>query len=565
MLRTVLKVHDQFCGAGGSSIGVRRAANKYGGNIGVSLAMNHWKLAIETHSTNFPDTDHDCADMSAVDPRRYTSADILITSPECTNHSLAKGVKRKYQETNTLFGNITIDPSAERSRATMWDVPRFAEIHNYKLIIVENVVDARSWVMWNAWLHAMRNLGYLHKCVYLNSQHAHPTPQSRDRMYVVFWKKENKAPDLDIRPSAYCQKCDKDVESVQTWKNPRKQYGKYKSQYLYCCPHCGSVVDPYYYASFNCIDWSIQGQRIGDRKKALSPNTMKRIQHGIDKYGNQQLVLHGDHSSIIDRHHTMYTQTTRQIAALINPPMIVYCNNSSGYRNHIRKIDDVMETQTTHHGAGLLVPGFISKNYGGGFNPKYSPVGLNHPIGTITTKDSHSFAMMPHIVTSRYSSGVDCRVKDYNQPLPTQPGCNAHYVLGIPFMVENKGQSLSRGIDQPMSTLTTKVSHGILSTESVNAFLSYYYGKAQSSGIFDPIGTMTTKDRVGLILGSPENIDINDCTYRMLKPHEIQAAMAFESDYIICGNSKDKVKQLGNAVTPPAMELLIDRCIQTLL
>lgn len=116
-----------------------------------------------------------------------------------------------------------------------------------------------------------------------------------------------------------------------------------------------------------------------------------------------------------------------------------------------------------------------------------------------------------------------------------------------------------------MSTLTTKVSHGILSTESVNAFLSYYYGKAQSSGIFDPIGTMTTKDRVGLILGSPENIDINDCTYRMLKPHEIQAAMAFESDYIICGNSKDKVKQLGNAVTPPAMELLIDRCIQTLL
>ena len=31
------------------------------------------------------------------------------------------------------------------------------------------------------------------------------------------------------------------------------------------------------------------------------------------------------------------------------------------------------------------------------------------------------------------------------------------------------------------------------------------------------------------------------------------------------GSSKDKVKQLGNAVTPPVMELLIDRCIQTLL
>lgn len=186
-MSSTIKVHDQFCGAGGSSLGVRKASAKYGGNIEVSLAMNHWKIAIETHSTNFPDTDHDCADMSAVDPRRYPHADILITSPECTNHSLAKGVKRKLQQTETLFGNIEVDPAAERSRATMWDVPRFAEYHKYKAVIVENVVDARSWVLWEPWLHTMHKLGYLHKCVYLNSMHAHPTPQSRDRMYVVFW------------------------------------------------------------------------------------------------------------------------------------------------------------------------------------------------------------------------------------------------------------------------------------------------------------------------------------------------------------------------------------------
>lgn len=69
---------------------------------------------------------------------------MMITSPECTNHSIAKGVARKYQQTKNLFGDICIDPSAERSRATMWDVPRFAEYHNYKIIIVENVVDARD-------------------------------------------------------------------------------------------------------------------------------------------------------------------------------------------------------------------------------------------------------------------------------------------------------------------------------------------------------------------------------------------------------------------------------------
>ena len=131
--KSYLTVTDQFCGAGGSSQGVRRLAQNMGGGLEVKLAMNHWDLAIKTHNTNFPDTDHDCADVSATDPRRYQSTDILITSPECTNHTIAKGVSRKYQLTKNLFGDLTIDPGAIRSRATMWDDPRFAEIHNYNL------------------------------------------------------------------------------------------------------------------------------------------------------------------------------------------------------------------------------------------------------------------------------------------------------------------------------------------------------------------------------------------------------------------------------------------------
>lgn len=82
-LRTTFRVHDQFCGAGGSSLGIRNLSQKYGGGIEVSLAMNHWRLAVETHSTNFPETDHDCADISQR-IRDVTGADMMITSPECT-------------------------------------------------------------------------------------------------------------------------------------------------------------------------------------------------------------------------------------------------------------------------------------------------------------------------------------------------------------------------------------------------------------------------------------------------------------------------------------------------
>lgn len=515
--KSYLTVTDQFCGAGGSSQGVRRLAQNMGGGLEVKLAMNHWKLAIETHNTNFPETDHDCADVSATDPRRYQSTDILLTSPECTNHSGAKGVSRKFQVTENLFGDLTIDPSAIRSRATMWDVPRFAEVHNYNLIIVENVVEARVWIMWDAWLHAMRNLGYQHKCVYLNSMHAIPTPQSRDRMYVVFWKKGNKAPDLDFRPKAFCLHCSKEVESVQCWKNPKKKYGKYKDQYVYRCPCCGNNVEPYYYASFNIIDWSIPAERIGDRKKPLSPNTIERIRHGLRKQKESSFIIYTDHSSNLDRSSIISSRTSRQAVTSIT---------KGCYGGDIIPLSHPHFTMTTQNNYGVVGMPMIIKNYGGGFNPKHAPIPLNNGIGTITTSDSHG-------------------------------------VMGVPFMVENKGQSLSRGIDLPISTLTTKLSHGILSTESVNAFLSYYYGKAQSSGMLDPIGTIPTRDRVALVLTSPENIDIEDCTYRMIKPHEVQRAMAFEEDYIVLGSGKDKVRQLGNAVTPPAMEWLVKRGIET--
>lgn len=117
MKKSYLTVTDQFCGAGGSSIGAVAAGAE------LRMAMNHWPLAIETHNSNFPDAAHDCADMSAVNPRRYPSTDILITSPECTNHSLAKGKKRKTPPQLSMFGKAEIDPAEERSRATMWDVP----------------------------------------------------------------------------------------------------------------------------------------------------------------------------------------------------------------------------------------------------------------------------------------------------------------------------------------------------------------------------------------------------------------------------------------------------------
>lgn len=539
--KSYLTLSDQFCGAGGSSQGAQQLANEMGGGLEVSLAMNHWKLAIETHSANFPNAIHDCTDISACDPRRYPSTDILLTSPECTNHTLAQG-KKVVKAQLDLYDKRILDPAAERSRATMWDVPRFAEYHKYNLIVVENVVDARKWVMFDAWLMAMHALGYNHKCVYLNSMHCHPTPQSRDRMYVVFWKKGNPAPNLDITPAAYCQKCAKEVLSVQTWKNPSKRFGKYKQQYIYSCPCCAKPVDPYYYAAFNCIDWSDIGTRIGDRplkkyyKKGkllkfhgealnpLSPNTLTRAEFGLKKYGKDPFVI-----------------TTRY---------------TSGLDCRVKHIGESIGTQPGDVSHGMLMPFVIKEEHSQNLE---NAKGVFENFHTQTTRQSFALLTTPWIIEMNRTG--ECKPADRETGTFTGGGIN-HAMFSAPFIVNNHHSSKADDILRAIGTQCCNDKYGILTNESFNSFINHVYGNSYIAKMNQPIGSMRTKHGHELISFTEPKLE--DCFYRMLRSHEVGKAMAFADDYIVKGNERDKVKQYGNAVTPPAMKTLLERCVKTL-
>lgn len=532
-----LTVTDQFCGCGGSSDGVRRFSNKNGNHVEVKLALNHWALAIETHNTNFPETLHDCTDISAADPRRYPSTDILITSPECTNHSMAKGVASVKKQMD-LFRGGKLDPAAERSRATMWDVPRFAEYHRYNAIVVENVVDARKWVMFDAWLQAMYALGYLHKCVYMNSMHAHPTPQSRDRMYIIFWKKGNKAPELEYMPAAFCPKCEGNINAVQTWKRPDVRWGKYRQQYVYSCPTCAITVEPYYYAAFNCIDWSDPGTRIGDRKKDLSPKTITRIEYGLEKYGKYpfQVINYtpGYCKPITEASGTM---TTNDHHGICTPFIIKLEHNFK-----LIPISDALKTQTARQ-SDMLVSARSSVQ----------------ALPTQTTCQGMGICT-PFIAELRGTG----KARDTIRPLSAVTGGgNNHGLVQSPFLTILRGRSIVGNVTAPINTVSAGGVHtGIVTGESFNSFITQYYGKSKTTHFTDPLGAVTTTDRNGLVnFHTPK---VEDCFYRMLKAPEVQQAMAFDADYIVLGNSRDKVKQLGNAVTPPAMEWLIGQVYDSL-
>ncbi len=521
-MKSNLTFTDQFCGAGGSSQGVRNVALKYGSNIGVKLALNHWKQAIATHEANFPDTQHDCTDIQACDPRYYPTTDILITSPECTNHSLAKGKKQVAQNLD-LFTKGVLDAAAERSRATMWDVCRFAERHNYKAIIVENVVDARKWIMWDAWLQAMHSMGYSHKCVYINSMHCFPTPQSRDRMYVVFWKSKQRTPDLEFKPKAYCPECGHDINAVQTWKNNSKPFGKFKTQYYYSCPVHRSKVEPYYHAAFNCIDWTDIGKRIGDRSKPLSPNTIRRIEYGLKKYGKEPLL---------DINYT--------------PGLI-------------RPITTPVGTITTNDHHGLVVPFLVNDQQSTGVD--FRVKSLLESIQTISTNPGFKL-VMPFVMKGEHTL-LDGYTNSIQEPFSTQT-TRQTFGLICPFTVECNRTGKLKPASQPFSTVTAgAINQGVVSTDAWQSFLTYYNGNPGAKHMLEAAGTITTGERH--FMATYQEPRLEDCYYRMLKPKEIQAAMAFAPDYIVLGDNKAKVKQLGNAVTPPAMEWLVEQVVKSLI
>jgi DNA (cytosine-5)-methyltransferase 1 len=283
-----LSLTDLFCGAGGASIGAELAGVK------LALGVNHWDRAVATHAENFPHAAHDCRNISDTHPSRYGSTHLLWASPECTTLSQARGKKRNY--TGQLPLDAEFEPlpteAEEKSRVHPLDVVRFAEYHGYEAIVVENVVEECLWGLLPAWFGMMEALGYAHRTLYLNSMFF-GVPQSRDRVYFVFWKKGNRAPDLDFRPSSWCPACEAIVEGVQSFKPrcaPTRRYGP-RQQYIYVCPRCTERVLPFVAPALIAIDWSVRGERIGDRKAPLVAATMARIQAGIDRYWNRPVVL----------------------------------------------------------------------------------------------------------------------------------------------------------------------------------------------------------------------------------------------------------------------------------
>jgi DNA (cytosine-5)-methyltransferase 1 len=95
--------------------------------------------------------------------------DLIIASPECTNHSVAKGNK----------------PRCEESRATALLVVKFARAFKPRWVVVENVVSMKNWSRYAEFIQQMKDLGY-HPVVKTLNAADFGVPQARRRLFLIF-------------------------------------------------------------------------------------------------------------------------------------------------------------------------------------------------------------------------------------------------------------------------------------------------------------------------------------------------------------------------------------------
>lgn len=346
---------DLFCGGGGTSCGMINAFRRAGVNFRL-IGVNHWNIAIDTNKQNHPFEKLYCSTIQNVKPREAVPSGrlhFLWASPECTNHSRAKGGR----------------PKDEQSRSTAWDILKWAQELYIDRIYIENVIEFLEWgpidskgypmkskkgETFRAFVAALESLGYHADWRELNAAD-YGAPTSRVRLIIQAVRGKGKIvwphPTHAKEPGLFGEK---------PWRTARE-----------------------------IIDWSIPGKSIFDRRKPLAENTLRRIESGIKKYWGEWaepflVILRGTkesqcRASVRRLDKPLPTISAGGVHAGIVEPFLVRYNGGDDRHHSINEPVPVLDCSNRY---GMVEP-FMVKFYG---NEKGSE-SLREPIDTICTKD----------------------------------------------------------------------------------------------------------------------------------------------------------------------------------
>jgi DNA (cytosine-5)-methyltransferase 1 len=146
-------------------------------------------------------------------------------------------------------------------------------------------------------------------------------PQSRDRVYLVFWLRDLPAPDLDFHPAAFCDYCECEVQAVQSWKTLFK-WGEYREQYVYVCSWCAREIEPFFIPVASVLNLNALGDTLFHRTsgRILVQKTIDGVRKGIERLQGHPFLYAYYHKSLYrSLSEPVGTITTADRWALVHP------------------------------------------------------------------------------------------------------------------------------------------------------------------------------------------------------------------------------------------------------
>lgn len=514
-------VADLFCGAGGSSSGARRALRAAGSEMDL-VAVNHWPIAVATHTRNHPDARHHCIDLDAARPEDLVPEgrlDLLMASPECVHFSRARGGK----------------PVHDQRRMSAWHVQRWASALDVSCILVENVAEFRDWgpllpsgkpdpagkgLYFQAWVQALWGMGY-----------------------TVDWRLLNAADfgDATTRVRFFLQ-ARKDGQAIR-WPEP--------SHVRAGTPDLFGGLERWRSAR-DVIDWDRPGGSLLERRRPLSLKTRVRIARGLERFGGPLAPLYVALLDLPDG------AVAEPVSAAPAEPFV------SPFRNHTlpRGADDPLPTIVASNGSGgmsIVTP--MAEPFILGQQSGSIPRDTDEPLPTIAT-DGAIAIVDPMLV--QYNGWSDVRAID--EPVPTIM-TRDRFGLCQPLVVPYGPRADARPVDQPLHTLTTRDRLAVAEPFLVPQFgerdgqlprvrdvetplpaVTSHGAGALVEPVALPAGGQIDPRRLVDIEGVPHLLDIR---FRMLSNRELARAMGFDDDeveYEFTGNVGEVTRQIGNAV-----------------
>lgn len=474
----IINAVDLFCGAGGTSTGLINAVNSLGFDIKLT-AINHWDVAIATHTKNHEHVDHFCQSIDTVDPIKVVPGgrlQLLVASPECTHHSNARGGK----------------PRSDQKRADAWLLLRWIQNLYVENILIENVKEFESWgpltaegkpdkrhkgKSFQAFIDTLK-INYNVEYRVLNCAD-YGDPTTRERLFIIarrghkkiVWPERTHASRKELAKMAVQPDLFPDGKKLKPWVSARE-----------------------------IIDWSLEGKSIFGRKKPLSPNTMRRIFKGLEKHGLKNFMVNLKNKDRRDRSvdEPTFTQAAGGNHQAVCEPFIVATGHTSANGMNARDISDPVMSVLGSPRIGVCEPFIV---------PQFSSVDsrdIDEPVSTLTTTsrgvgvvEVEPFTLSVERPQTNRSVG-----RSVDEPLATVMGSPR---LGIiegeitPFTVSAGGPELdAKSVDEPLRTVLTRDHQAI-----IEAFLVKFHGgpgaENRNYAVDEPIGTLDTSNRYGLV------------------------------------------------------------------